>query len=50
VVREACSDRSLLIQQQNLFDIDMFIGDVISEEEAVQNLGSGWTVSKTGPC
>ncbi|KAK4446637.1 Isochorismatase-like protein [Podospora aff. communis PSN243] len=42
VVREACGDRSLLIQQQNLFDIDMFIGDVIGEEEARERLEAGW--------
>ncbi|KAH7025677.1 putative N-carbamoylsarcosine amidase [Microdochium trichocladiopsis] len=35
IVHEACGDRSLLIQQQNLFDVDSFFGDVISETEAL---------------
>ncbi|KAH8890563.1 N-carbamoylsarcosine amidase [Thozetella sp. PMI_491] len=41
VVHEACGDRSPLIQQQNLFDIDAMIGDVVSEEEAVSELRAG---------
>ncbi|KAH9897581.1 N-carbamoylsarcosine amidase [Xylariomycetidae sp. FL2044] len=42
VVREACGDRSPLIQQQHLFDIDALYGDVVSETEAVKNLSQGW--------
>lgn len=37
VVGAACGDRSPLIQQQNLFDIQASIGDVITEEEALSN-------------
>ncbi|KAK1835302.1 Isochorismatase-like protein [Podospora conica] len=42
VVREACGDRSLLIQQQSLFDIDMTMGDVVGEDEARERLERGW--------
>ncbi len=42
VVQEACGGRSLLIQQQNLFDIDMLIGDVVNEDEAKERLEAGW--------
>ncbi|CAK7223811.1 hypothetical protein SCUCBS95973_005308 [Sporothrix curviconia] len=42
VVREACGDRSPLIQQQNLFDMDASFSDVVSEAEAVEKLLQGW--------
>lgn len=42
VVAEACGDRSLLIQQQNLFDIDSLFGDVVGEAEAKSRLTAGW--------
>jgi hypothetical protein len=41
-VREACGDRSPLIQQQNLFDIDMGFGDVVGEDEAREKLAETW--------
>ena len=42
VVREACGDRSPLIQQQNLFDMDASFADVISETEAIEKISRGW--------
>lgn len=41
VVREACGDRSPLIQQQNLFDMDASFADVVSEAEAVEEMQKG---------
>lgn len=43
VVGSACGDRSPLIQQQNLFDIDTAFGDVVEEAEAVVSLTAGWS-------
>lgn len=45
VVSEACGDRSKLIQQQNLFDIDASIGDVVDEAEAIRHLAGPNSVS-----
>ena len=42
VVPSACGDRSDVIQQQALFDIDNHFGDVVSEEEAMEKLSEGW--------
>ncbi|KAL1901433.1 hypothetical protein Sste5346_001838 [Sporothrix stenoceras] len=41
VVGEACGDRSPLIQQQNLFDMDASFADVVSEAEAVGEMSRG---------
>jgi nicotinamidase-related amidase len=42
IVGEACGDRSDLIQQQTLFDLDCTVGDVVSEHEAVERMQAGW--------
>jgi hypothetical protein len=42
VVGAACGDRSPVIQQQTLFDIDCNFGDVVSEDDALQHLSQGW--------
>lgn len=42
IVGTACGDRSPQIQQANLFDMDAKMGDVVSEEEAVEKLRVGW--------
>lgn len=42
IVKEACGDRSEMIQQQNLFDMDATIGDVVDEDEAIRQLGKPW--------
>ncbi|KAL5342100.1 Isochorismatase-like protein [Aspergillus crustosus] len=42
VVGAACGDRSPEIQNANLFDLDAKYADVVSEEDAVSRLSSGW--------
>ncbi|KAL4968164.1 Isochorismatase-like protein [Aspergillus stella-maris] len=42
VVGAACGDRSAEIQNANLFDLDAKYADVVSEEDALSHLSSGW--------
>ena len=42
VVASACGDRTPEIQKANLFDLDSKYADVVSEEEAINNLSKGW--------
>ncbi|KAJ9628272.1 hypothetical protein H2204_009389 [Knufia peltigerae] len=42
VVGSACGDRSPLIQQHNLLDIQSYMGDVVDEAEAVKRMSTGW--------
>ncbi|KAL3473156.1 Isochorismatase-like protein [Aspergillus californicus] len=42
VVGSACGDRTPEIQNANLFDLDAKYADVVSEEEALEKLSSGW--------
>jgi nicotinamidase-related amidase len=42
VVASACGDRSEDIQRANLFDLDSKYADVVTEDEAVEHLKSGW--------
>ncbi|KAL0578443.1 hypothetical protein V5O48_003543 [Marasmius crinis-equi] len=42
VVGSACGDRSAEIQNANLFDLHAKYADVVSEEEAVDKLKTGW--------
>ncbi|KAJ5331901.1 hypothetical protein N7476_001684 [Penicillium atrosanguineum] len=42
VVGSACGDRTAEIQNANLFDLDAKYADVVSEEEAMENLRKKW--------
>lgn len=42
VVGSACGDRSKVIQEATLRDLDATYGDVVSEEEAIAKLQAGW--------
>lgn len=42
VVGSACGDRTTEIQNSNLFDLNAKYSDVVSEQEAVEHLRSGW--------
>lgn len=42
IVGTACGDRTKEIHEGNLFDMDSKMGDVVSEEEAMEHLKAGW--------
>jgi hypothetical protein len=42
-VGSACGDRTLEIQNANLFDMDAKYADVVEEDEAVRHLETGWS-------
>lgn len=42
IVGEACGDRTEDIQKANLFDLDAKYADLVSEQEAVEKLKTGW--------
>jgi hypothetical protein len=42
VVGSACGDRTVEIQNSNLFDLNAKYADVISEAEAIEKFKAGW--------
>ncbi len=45
VVGSACGDRSEEIQSSNLFDLNAKYADVVTEEEAIEQMSKGWPAS-----